>query len=360
MQLGFDKVGIAPAISPTGLHRFYDWLDAGYAGEMDYLENRREAYSHPRHVMPGVKSLVMLAKVYQTSGIPASQNCPEPPLAEQEYQAGPLSHGQGRVSSYAWGSTDYHDLVRKQLKSLASWMHVEMPEAQTRGIVDTAPLLEREFAQLAGLGWVGKNTLLIGRDIGSWFFLAAILTESELAYDIPHEEEFCGNCTACLDACPTDAFVKPYVLDATRCISYLTIEKRDSLPEKEREMLGDWLFGCDICQEVCPWNNKSPLSLEPAFTPKNKNKVSGNSAIAPGSVDLTELFYLDDQSFRERFRKTPLWRAKRRGILRNAAHVLGNQNTIEALSALRHGVKDNDPIIQEACRWAIERIAGNL
>ncbi len=210
-RLGFDLCGICPAVAPPGVDRFQAWLEAGYAGEMHYLPDRAEAASDPRYVLDGARSIVMLAMNYRTV---------EPGSAEP---------GQGRVSRYAWGG-DYHDLIRERLTKLADSLRTLVPAAKVRGVVDTAPLLEREFAQLAGLGWIGKNTLLLNKQMGSWFFLAALLTDLELESDSPHETDHCGTCRACLDACPTQAFVDAYVLDARRCISYLTIELRQPIP----------------------------------------------------------------------------------------------------------------------------------
>jgi epoxyqueuosine reductase len=240
---------------------------------------------------------------------------------------------------------DYHDLIHQRLKELANFLRSSAPDCQVRGVVDTAPLLEREFAQLAGLGWVGKNTLLLNREAGSWFFLAALLTDLELDYDQPHETDHCGTCRACLDACPTDAFPQPYVLDATRCISYLTIELREAIPTDLREGVGDWLFGCDVCQDVCPWNRRTPEATEPGLRPEpNLNPI-----------DAAALFALDDDAFRQRFRKTPLWRSKRRGILRNAAIVLGNRPSPVGLEALLRGLIDFESLIRAASAWALGR-----
>jgi epoxyqueuosine reductase len=224
-----------------------------------------------------------------------------------------------------------------------------MPEARIRGVVDTAPLLEREFAQLAGLGWIGKNTLLLNRHEGSWFFLAALLTDIELVYDAPHETDHCGTCRACLDACPTDAFPQPYVLDASRCISYLTIELRDAIPAELRTGLGEWVFGCDVCQDVCPWNSRAPLSRQREFEARSNSNP----------MDLIGLFELDDAAFRERFRSTPLWRPRRRGLLRNAAIVLGNRPTPLAISALVRGLHDGEPLVRGACAWALGQYRGS-
>ena len=326
-ELGFSLCGVSPAVSPPGAARFDEWLAAGYAGQMHYLADRREAYSHPGSVLNGARSVVMLAMNYRT----AEPAVPAP--------------GQGRVSRYAWGDADYHDLVRERLNSLAEFLRSQESAARVRGVVDTAPLLEREFAQLAGLGWIGKNTLLLNREHGSWFFLAALVTDIELAYDAPHETDHCGTCRACLDACPTGAFPQPYVLDASRCISYLTIELREAIPAELRGGLGEWLFGCDVCQEVCPWNSRAPLSREAAFAPRED----------ANPVDLIGLFDLEDAAFRERFRHTPLWRAKRRGILRNAAIVLGNRPTRDAIPALVRGLNDSEALVRGACAWALGR-----
>jgi len=326
-QAGFDLVGVCPAVTPAGLHHLHAWLDAGYAGQMQYFSARREAYAHPRHILAGVRSLVMLGMRYRTV---------EPAACQA---------GQGRISRYAWGRADYHDVIHERLRQLGQWLAAQAPGASVRGVVDTAPLLEREFARLAGLGWIGKNTMLINREAGSWFFLAALLTDLELAYDPPLAQEYCGTCRACLDACPTQAFPQAYVLDATRCLSYLTIELRGSVPTPLRAEIGDWLFGCDICQDVCPWNRRAPVSGESAFVP------------APGAnpVPLAEVFAWTDDAFRARFRRTPLWRAKRRGILRNAALVAGRQCAGELIDALVRGLHDVEPLVRGACAWALGR-----
>jgi epoxyqueuosine reductase len=329
LALGFGLVGVAPAVDARGAARLGEWLDRGYAGEMRYLHDRREAYAHPRHVLEGVRSVVMLGLHYRTA---------EPT---------PLEAGQGKVARYAWGTADYHDLIRERLHDLADHLRQLAPTATTRGIVDTAPLLEREFAQLAGLGWVGKNTLLLNRDAGSYFFLAALLTDVELAYDAPHESDHCGTCTACLDACPTDAFPQAGVLDASRCISYLTIELRDHIPAELRPGMGDWLFGCDVCQEVCPWNRFAPVSELAELQPLE----------SMNPIEITQLFSLTDDDFRRRFRKTPLWRPHRDGLLRNAAIVLGNQGESSALPALELGLNEDAPLVRAAAAWAIGRIA---
>lgn len=327
-ELGFSLAGVCPAVDASGVSNLDLWLAHGYAGDMDYIAERRAAYAHPRHVLEGVRSLLMLAMNYRTAD----------PL--------PVQTGQGRIARYAWGEADYHDLIRDRLHALADYLREFVPDAVTRGVVDTAPFLEREYAQLAGLGWVGKNTLILNRQAGSYFFLAAILTDAHLQPDSPHAADHCGTCTACLDACPTQAFPQPYVLDASKCLSYLTIENRGQTPLELRPGAGDWLFGCDVCQEVCPWNRHAPLADEPVFAPRE----------GMNPIELAELFKLSDDDFRRRFRATPLWRPHRRGLLRNAAVVLGNQRATQAVPALSQGLNDLEPIVRAACAWALGRI----
>jgi len=326
-RLGFALSGICPAVTPPGIARLDEWLSHGYAGQMNYLADRRAAHEHPQSVLEGAHSIVMLAMNYRT--VEPAEPAP----------------GQGRVSRYAWGD-DYHGLIRGRLNELADYLRGRVTGALVRGVVDTAPLMEREFAQLAGLGWIGKNTLLLNREVGSWFFLAALLTDVELDYDAAHATDHCGTCRACLDACPTGAFPEPYVLDARKCISYLTIELREAVPTPLRAGLGDWVFGCDICQDVCPWNRRAPESGEEAFVP----------AAARNPIDLAELFSWSDNDFRRHFRGTPLLRAKRRGLLRTAAIVLGNQRDPASLAPLVRGLSDDEPLVRGAAAWALGRL----
>jgi epoxyqueuosine reductase len=329
-RLGFTLIGACPAVTPSGVAHLAEWLERGYAGRMDYLAARQEAYEHPRHVLDGARSVLMLGLPYNT------------------VEAKAAHAGQGRISRYAWGTGDYHDVIHDKLRQLIAALRDAAPEATARGVVDTAPLLEREFAQLAGLGWIGKHTLLIHKPLGSYFFLAALLTDQPLVYDEPFAAEHCGTCRACLDACPTQAFPEPHVLDASRCISYLTIELREAIPMELRAGIGDWLFGCDVCQDVCPWNHHARQIDETTFGPD----ADANP------MELAALFDLDDEGFRRRFRHTPLWRARRRGILRNAAIVLGNQRAVAAIAVLARGLNDPEPLIRGACAWALGRIGG--
>ena len=348
-RLGFQLTGACPAVSPVGFDQFSQWLDAGYAGEMHYLEERKEAYKHPGSVMEGVASILMLGMNYQTDAPNLGSSISAPASADSSDAAASTDSnsvsqpGFGRIALYAWGTADYHDVIHKKLKQLKKFVGELDENIKVRGVVDTAPLMEREFAQLAGLGWKAKNTLLINKHNGSWFLLAALLLDAPLQYDSPVESDHCGTCTACLSACPTDAFVSAGVLDATKCISYLTIEHRSPIPIELRPLMGNWILGCDICQEVCPWNNKAPLGNTPSFEPIKEHNP----------IQLRELFELTDDQFRSRFRKTPLWRPKRRGILRNAAIAMGNDPDDANLSALSLGLKDPDPLVRGASAWAL-------
>ncbi|HEX3149155.1 MAG TPA: tRNA epoxyqueuosine(34) reductase QueG, partial [Gemmataceae bacterium] len=251
-----------------------------------------------------------------------------------------------RVAKYAQ-APDYHRYLWNRLNILAAWLDAEVPGTHSHGVTDTAPILERDFARRAGLGWHGKNTMLLNKQHGSFFLLAAFLTTLELEPDPPTEIGHCGTCTACLDACPTQAFPQAGWLDARRCISYLTIELKTSIPEDLRPGVGDWLFGCDICQDVCPWNhrpNPAPgLPLVPEL----------------GSIDPIDLLSLAPNELRRRFQGTSLRRANWRGLLRNAAIVLGNRRDRRALPALREALKWNDEVVREACQWAIGKIEDN-
>lgn len=328
-RLGFCQSGACAAVEPPGLARFQAWLEGGYAGQMHYLSDRQDAYRHPDHVLEGVKSLFVLATDYRTV-------VPEERVS-----------GQGLVSRYAWG-LDYHDVLRRRLNLLADFHRGLTPDARIRGVVDTAPLMEREFAVLAGLGWIGKNTLLLTRQRGSWLFLSVLLTTERLTYDSPFAANHCGTCRACLDACPTGAFLEPYVLDARRCLSYLTIELKELPPPDLRGVSNEWVFGCDVCQDVCPWNRQPKADSHDIPVSEEFWPVDDETCL-----DLIRLFNMDEADFRARFRKTPLWRAKRRGLLRNAALILGNERPPGATEALYRGLDDGEPLVRLACAWAL-------
>lgn len=341
--LGFADLRVAPAVESQGFSRLVQWIEAGYAGQMDYFQNRLDAYRHPEGVLEGVKSLVMLTYPYPAV---SSSLYPEQVVA--------------RTARYTWIGKDYHDVLHDKLKTLANSLRECFPECKVRGVVDTAPLMEREFAELAGLGWRGKNTLLINKYAGSYFFLACLLTDLEFPIDSPHETNHCGTCRRCLDACPTDAFPQPGVLDASRCISYLTIEHRGEIPPELRVGVGEWVFGCDVCQEVCPWNR--PKRLEKFGHKHSEPEQSSESQIGLGpelsEQDVASLFHLDDEAFRKRFRKTPMWRVKRRGLLRNAAIVLGNCQHASGIPALEKGLDDEESLVRSSCAWALKKIGG--
>ncbi len=326
-RLGFSLAGIARATEADGFEHLRNWLDQGHAGEMAYLHKHAEARRHPRSIYPEVKSVVMVGMNYD-------------PTAPQ---------GAARLARYAQ-ARDYHVVLREQLWRLRDWLRAKVPHCWGRAVVDTAPLLERDFARRAGLGWFGKNTMLIHPRQGSWFVLGALLVNLELQPTPSFDTRHCGRCTACLDACPTQAFVAPFVLDARRCISYLTIELKHAVPETLRFELGDWLFGCDVCQEVCPWNRKAPPG-HPLLAAKSDLLT----------LDACELLLLDEDAFRQRFDGTALYpRPGRAVVLRNAALILGNSADASALVTLQRASNDTEPLIREAAVWAMERIRDRL
>jgi epoxyqueuosine reductase len=326
-MLGFELAGIAAASPADGFEELRAWLEDGFAGEMTYMHRHAEARLDPASVLEGVRSVVMVGMNYKPGGSQATFAVP------------------GLVARYARGA-DYHDVLRHKLNELLAWIKCEVPGCNGRGVVDTAPLLERDFGRRAGLGWIGKNTMLINKRLGSYTFLGAMLLDIALRPDKPHEVMHCGTCTACLDACPTDAFVAPGRLDARRCLSYLTIELKGPCPDEFRPYMDHWLFGCDVCQEVCPWNRKAPAGTAPAL-------MGWPDLVA---IDLIELLGLTEEEFRRRFRGTALYRSRRRGLLRNAALILGNRGDPDALPALRRALADPEPVICDAAAWAIQRI----
>jgi epoxyqueuosine reductase len=332
IRVGFDAVGIAPAVSPPGYPDFLRWLEAGRAAGMEYLSRNPAARAHPSSMLEGVRSLVMVSLVY----------------GGEEHEKGPTFPSQGKVARYARGG-DYHALIWRKLEELLEWLRGECPGINGRAVADTAPLLERDFARLAGLGWIGKNTMLIDRKLGSFTFLGALLVDAELDYDAPHEADHCGSCTLCLDLCPTQAFTGPYQLDAGRCISYWTIEHRGPISENNAAELGGWAFGCDVCQDVCPWNRKAPpgrqteLGARPEWT----------------DPDLLEWLARDPWEWQALLKGTALKRAKRSGLVRNAALVLGTRRLPEAVPALVERLDDpqEGPVVRASAAWALGRIA---
>jgi len=328
LEAGFDLAGVASADAPPELALFTEWIARGYAGEMAYLTSQRERRADLRTAFPWARSVVSVGLQYDTAG-PYSTAAP----AER-----------GWIARYAWGD-DYHDVMKARLEDLRARLVAELGPMESRVYVDTGPIVERAWAAAAGLGAWGKNTCLLHPDHGSWFFLGEVVTDLEMAPDAPRPD-MCGSCTACLEACPTGALVEPYVLDARRCISYLTIELKGAIPDEHRAEMGRHVFGCDICQDVCPWNRRRREEGEPAFAARE-------GLMAP---ELEALAALDEPAFRETFRRSPLKRAKRRGLLRNVAVALGNSGDPARRPVLERLASDEDPIVREHARWALRRL----
>jgi epoxyqueuosine reductase len=340
-SLAFDLCGVAPAEKFPELAQSQAWLAKGYAGEMTYLSDPRR--SDPQKAFPGIRSVIVCALNY---------NAPQP---KSIAAAGDANMGTGEprgwISRYAWG-TDYHEVLRSKLAILMAALRERFDEPfEARACADTGPLQERVFAKHAGLGWIGKNTLLLNQAVGSWFFLGTILTTLDLNPSLASADspppDLCGSCTRCIDACPTGAFIEPYVMDARRCISYLTIELRGSIPEDLREPIGGHVFGCDICQDVCPWNRRAPLSGDAELAVRTE-------LVNPALGWLAEL---DAQSFRRWFRQSPVQRAKLSGLLRNVAIAMGNSGLASYQPKLQQWADGPDPVLAEAARWASARLS---
>lgn len=334
LDLGFDAFGVTSAAPPATAERFMRWLESGSQGEMAYLQRNAPKRIDPQRVLAEARSIISLAASYSC----ATQ---APPSSEPS----PGSGRRGIVARYA-RHADYHEVLRDPLKALAQRLD-ELGGPGTRSLwyVDTGPLLERDLAQRAGLGFIGKHTNLVSRRLGNWFLLAEIITTLPLEPDAP-ELNRCGSCTRCLAACPTGALTAPFQLDARRCISYLTIELKGSIPESLRPLMGNRIFGCDDCLAACPWNrfaNDGRLMREHART----------GLAAP---DLLDLLALDDTEFKRRFAEPPILRSKRRGLLRNVCVALGNTGDAAALPALQKAAADPDPLIAEHAQWAIGQI----
>ncbi|HSJ63424.1 MAG TPA: tRNA epoxyqueuosine(34) reductase QueG [Gemmatimonadaceae bacterium] len=326
--LGFDLVGLTRLGPADTRAAFERWLDAGYAGDMHYLERWRALRRDTRLPFEGVTSAVVVGMNYGGT---------EPP---------------GPVARYARGD-DYHELMRGRLRELLAWLERETgAPVRGRPYVDTGPILERDLARQAGLGWFGKNTMLINPGLGSFFFLGALFTDLALTPDEPFETEHCGTCRRCLDACPTGALVAPGEMDARRCISYLTIEHRGPIAEELREKIGGLVYGCDICQDVCPWNEK----FSQAVTERAYEARSHLAAKDPRSI-ARDLLHMDDAAYRARFRGSAMTRAKLSGLKRNAVVVLGNVGTVDDFDVLTRALDDPEPLVSEHAAWALACIA---
>jgi epoxyqueuosine reductase len=346
--LGFDAVGIAPADPPAHAGFLREWLARGYAGEMAWLARRAAEREDPRRVLPGARSIVAVAVVYDTGSDDGSMRARPGPVRGGTQPC----EGAGRIARYA-GGADYHEVLGRRLRALASAIAALAPGTRTRHYVDTGPVLERPIAARAGLGWIGKHTLLIHPRLGSYLFLGVVLTDLALAPDAP-EPDHCGSCRACLDACPTGAFPEPFVLDASRCLSYTTIELRSAIPEPLREPQGDWVFGCDVCQQVCPWNTRPRRSV-----PEDAGGM--RAELAPRAPwrrpALATLLELDERAWAELARGTALRRAKWRGLLRNALVAAGNSGDATLVPSLRRHAAADDPLFAEHARWALAQLA---
>lgn len=335
-SLGFDRVGVAPAMRPLHAAHFREWLERGYAGEMAYIGRRAAERLDPGLLVEGARSILCVASIY----------------AEREAQPNAAGHDRARIARYALGA-DYHEVMLGRLKTVGGALEVlAHGPLRWRAYVDTGPVLEREAAAAAGLGWVGKNTCLIDPEIGSYFFLGVLITDLELEPDAPLPVDHCGSCRACLDVCPTDALREARVLDASRCLAYTTIELRSAIPEPLREPQANWVFGCDLCQEVCPWNKRrgrdtavaSPL--REAFAPRE----------AWRAPTLQWLLGLDESAWRAATNNSALRRSKHRGLLRNALVAAGNSGDPALLSAVEAHEASDDALIAEHARWAARRL----
>lgn len=334
LAVGFDVAGVASAEPSAETQRLREWIARGYAGEMDYIGRRVEERVDPRRVLEGARSIIAVGLVYD-------------PGVRPEPHA-----GSARVARYA-GGDDYHEVLWERLRALEAGLEALAPHPiRTRSFCDTGPVLERVFAERAGIGWVGKNTCLIHPRLGSYLFLGVVLTDLELVAGA-REPDHCGSCRACLDVCPTDAFPEPYVLDARRCISYTTIESRGPIDVELRAGHGDWVFGCDLCQEVCPWNLRSRRQV-----PEDRAGLRERLRARPQWLEpsLAWILDLDESAWREATRRTALRRSKYRGLLRNALVVAGNSGCTDLIPALKRHADCDDAMIAEHARWALARL----
>ncbi len=354
-SLGFDLAGVTTADPPRHGDYYAEWVEQGLAGEMAYLERQIEKRQDPRKILPNARSLVVVAMNYRCPDPdPVSEDTPENAPDRMpdhtlggSHEAAPESTPRGKIARYARGD-DYHDVMKEKLLALLRFVQDRAGRpVEGKVYVDTGPVLEREFAVRAGLGWFGKHTNLIHKRVGSWLLIGEILLDIELDPDGPASDH-CGTCTLCLEACPTDAIVEPYVVDSRRCISYHTIELKGAIPLEYRAAMGDRVFGCDDCQDVCPWNRRAPETGHPAYAARPWNEMP----------DLIEMLGLTPEAFRTRFKDSPVKRTKRRGLLRNAAVALGNTKDPGAVPALADSLGDDEPLVRGHAAWALGNVGG--
>lgn len=332
LEIGFDLVGISPVDSFPENQFYREWLSRGFAGEMKYIEKEPEKRQNVKGVLPGAKSVISCGLNYNT---------------DYPYSVKENDGRKGWISRYAWGD-DYHDVMKDKLLLLLNFIRRMSPEETKANIyVDTGPVLDRVYGKYSGMGWFGKNTCIINQKIGSWIFIGEIITDLELEYDGPVPDR-CGTCTRCIDACPTGAILEPYVLDSRLCISYLTIELRERIPVELRDRMGNNVFGCDICQDVCPWNRKAKVTNEPSFQPR----------YGLYNPELSSLIRLGDEDFRRILKENPIKRARRKGFLRNILVAMGNSGSIEFIPDIKEALNDNDPIVRAHAAWALWKLEG--
>jgi epoxyqueuosine reductase len=340
-EIGFDSCRVAACKAPAHANDFREWLRNGAHGEMNYMQRGEEKRCDPQNILPGAASIVVFALNYfptNAGGNTMSGTTVMAPVPA----AGDTPAATGRIARYAWGE-DYHDLIAAKLDKVDQFLRGF--GGQQKSYVDTGPVLERDHAAQAGIGWHGKSTMLIDQRLGTWFFLAEILTTLELPPDEPVPDR-CGTCERCITACPTGAITAPHRLDARRCISYLTIELKDVIPLELRPLIGDRIFGCDDCLDACPWNRFARESREAAFSARKSTT----------GMSLREYLGLSDAEFRALFKNSPIKRIKRRAFLRNVCVALGNAGDISDIPALERAAKDPEPLIAEHARWAIDQI----
>lgn len=333
LEIGFDPVGISPVDSFPENQFYKEWLARGFAGEMRYMEKEPEKRENIKNVLPEAKSIISCGLNYNT---------------DYPYSVEESDRTRGWISRYAWGD-DYHDVMKQKLSLLLDSIgEIAHQDVKAKVYVDTGPVLDRVYGKYAGIGWVGKNTCVINQNIGSWIFIGEIITDLELDYDTPVPDR-CGTCTRCIDSCPTGALREPYVLDSRLCISYLTIELKGKIPIELRDKMDNNIYGCDICQDVCPWNRRAEVTEEPSFQPRENLY----------NPDLAPLSRLTEEGFRQVFKGSPVKRAKGRGFLRNVMVAMGNSGSKEFIPHVKQSLKDKEPLVRAHAAWALWKLDGD-